>query len=94
MSPTVPVWRVLAWNPVQMAWTVRSSHDDVGDAAEEAEALRRKDKRLRVMVVGRRVMRGLAIKPPVNNATRAWRLDRAGRMSDLADAAKRYKSPG
>jgi hypothetical protein len=34
------------------------------------------------------------IKPAVNNETRAWRLDRAARMSDLADANKRYKSPG
>lgn len=94
VSPTVPVWRVMAWNTVQMAWTVRSTHDDVADAAEHAEALRHRHPRLRVMVAGRRVMRGLAVTPPVNNATRAWRLDQAGRMSDLADAAKRYKSPG
>ena len=90
----MPVWQVMAWNTVQMAWTVRSTHDNRGDAAEHAEALRHRDKRLRVMVAGRRVRRGLTIKPAVNNATRAWRLEAAGRMSDLADVSRRYKSPG
>jgi hypothetical protein len=89
-----PVWQVMAWNPVQMSWTIRSTHDDADDAAQHAEALRHRDGRLRVMVAGRRVRRGLAVAPAVNNATRAWRLDQAARISDLADANKRFKSPG
>jgi hypothetical protein len=28
MSVSTPIWRVMAWNPVQMAWTVRSTHTD------------------------------------------------------------------
>lgn len=89
----VPEWRVLAWNTVQLAWTVRSRHDTRGDADEHAEALRHRHPRLRVTVAGG-VRTVPVIKPAVNNQTRAWRLDRAARMSDLADAAKRYKSPG
>jgi hypothetical protein len=87
------VWVVMAWNPVQMSWTVRSTHDDEDDAAQHAEALQHQDRRLRVMVrCG--VKRVLTVKAPVNNQTRAWRFDQAGRMSDLADTNKRYKSPG
>jgi hypothetical protein len=88
-----PVWRVLAWNPVQMCWTVRSTHDEQADAAAHAEALRHHDRRLRVRVVPAQQL-VLEVRPAVNNPTRAWRLDQAGRMSDLADAVKRYKSPG
>jgi hypothetical protein len=63
-----PIWRVMAWNPVQMAWTVRSTHTDPVLAAEQADALR--------------------------HETQRWRHQNAARMSDLADANKRYKSPG
>lgn len=89
----VPEWRVLAWNTVQMTWTVRSSHATKDDADEHAQALRYRHPRLRVMVAGG-LRSVLGVKPPVNNETRAWRLNRAAAMSDLADAAKRYKSPG
>lgn len=87
-----PIWRVMAWNPVQTSWTVRSTHDDKDDAAQHAEALHRKDGvRVRVRPGVKRV---LQVKAPINNQTRAWRLEQAGRMSDRADANKRYKSPG
>lgn len=88
------MWRVLAWNPVQMSWTVRSEHTRRADADEHAEALRHRDSRARVRVAGGRSRMAPAIAPPVNNQTRAWRLDQAGAMSDRADAAKKYKSPG
>lgn len=89
----MPSWRVMAWNPVQMSWTVRSTHDDEDDAAQHAEALQHQDRRLRVMVrCG--VKRLLQIKPSVHNETQSWRHQQAARMSDRADANKRYKSPG
>jgi hypothetical protein len=94
MSVSTPIWRVMAWNPVQMAWTVRSTHTDPVLAAEHADALRHKDRRLRVLVVKAGVKRVLQIKPPVHNETQRWRYQHAARMSDLADANKRYKSPG
>jgi hypothetical protein len=83
----------MAWNTVQLAWTVRSAHPTRDDADEHAEALRHRHPRLRVMVAGG-VRTVPVIKPAVNNQTRAWRLDQAGRISDLADAKKRYKSSG
>lgn len=87
-----PVWLVMGWNPVLTSWTVRSRHDDEADAAQHAAALQRKDGvRVRVRPGVKRV---LQIKAPINNETRAWRFDQAGRMSDRADANKRYKSPG
>jgi hypothetical protein len=88
----IPVWLVMGWNPVQMSWTVRSRHDDEAEAVQHAEALHRKDRvRVRVRPGVKRV---LQVKAPINNQTRAWRFEQAGRMSDLADANKRYKSPG
>jgi hypothetical protein len=83
----------MAWNTAQLAWTVRSTHATREDADEHAQALRHRDARARVMVTGTR-RRVLSVMAPINNPTRAWRLDQAGRMSDRADAAKRYKSPG
>ena len=89
----VPVWRVMAWNPVRLAWRVRSSHATHRDAAEHAQALQYRHPRLRVRVIP--ATRRVPVPgPPVNNETRAWRLDRAAAMSDRADAVKRYKSPG
>jgi hypothetical protein len=90
----VNTWRVLAWNPVQCTWTVRSSHTDPDDAAEHAEALAHRDTRLRVRVSPALPRWPLTVSPPVNNAARDWRLNQAGAMSDRADTNKRYKSPG
>lgn len=88
-------YRVLAWNPRQQQWTVRSEHSDPGDAAAHAQALRFRQPRLRVRVDPEPVTRPvLMVKPPVNNPTRAWRLDQAAAMSDRRDSTKRYKSPG
>ena len=88
-----PVWRVLAMDPVRMVWTVRSTHDDMDDAQEAAEALQHRDQRLRVRVKPGK-MRMLEIKPAVVNSTTHFRQSVAARMSDLADARKYYKSPG
>ena len=90
----VPCWRVLAWNPVQLCWTVRSTHDDQAAAAEHAEALRHADSRARVRVAPG-IKRVLTVKPaPASSGTRAWREHQAAVMSDRFDALKRYKSPG
>jgi hypothetical protein len=91
MADNPVVWRVLGWNPVRMIWTVRGTHDDRDAAAGQADRLRGRGVRVRVSPA---VRRRLAVKPPVSNETREWRLGQAGRMSDLADASKRYKSPG
>ena len=89
----VPVWRVMAWNAAQMAWTVRSTHAEHDDAAQHAEALCHRDGlRVRVVPATRTV---LAVKPAAaDGATRRWRLEQAAKMSDRADATKPYKSPG
>jgi len=87
------VWRVLAWNPVLRVWTVRSTHNTQTDAAEHAEALQHRRRLLRVRVVPA-TTRQLRVIPPINNASRLWRLSQAERMSQLADDKKRHKSPG
>jgi hypothetical protein len=89
----VPVWRVLARDAVRMVWTVRSTHDDLSDAQQAAEALQHHDPRLRVRV--KPATKSIVeIKPPVVNGTTHFRREVAYRMSDLADAKKYYKSPG
>lgn len=88
------VWQVEALNPTRMVWTVWSEHDNEGDANEHAEALwHRHRSRLQVRVrPGLRAMVG--VKPAVVNASTVFRRQQAQQMSDLADANKRYKSPG
>jgi len=93
-AASTTVWRVVAWNPVRFVWTVRSTHRVAGDAHEHAEALRWRQPRLRVKVIEATVRVLPGPKPPINNPTRKWRLAQAERMSELADAKKRYKSPG
>lgn len=88
------VWRVLAWNAVEQRWRIRNTYDTPAEAAEKAEAMQHHDPRVRVRVMPGVKPPAVSIKPLVNNATRAWRLSQAGRMSDLADTNKRYKSPG
>jgi hypothetical protein len=88
-----PVYRVLGWDPVRFVWTVRSTHDDEVEAAEHAEAMQHRNPRLRVMITPA-TTKLLTVKPQVDSEFRNWRLKVAGQMSDLADAKKRYKSPG
>jgi hypothetical protein len=88
-----PIWRVLAWNARRQLWTVRSTHDVQADAAETAEAMQHHDPKLRVRVKPATTTI-LEIKPAIVNDATNFRQHIAGKMSDLADAKKRYKSPG
>jgi hypothetical protein len=88
-----PVYRVWGWDSKRLVWTLRSSHDDGIEAAEHAEALQHRNPRLRVMITPN-TTKLLVVKPPINSEFRAWRQQIAGQMSDLADAKKKYKSPG
>ena len=85
------VFRILAYNPQRRVWTIRDKAYADSDAAERAEALEHKGLRVRVIPGTEKVT---TIKPPVNCETRRWREAASARMSDLADAAKHYKSPG
>jgi hypothetical protein len=87
------VYDVLGMDPVRRVWTVRSSHNALEEAQDAAEALQHKKPTLRVRVVpGQTVM--VQPDPPIVNQTRQFRQEQAGRMIELADAKKRYKSPG
>jgi hypothetical protein len=92
MNARSKVWHVLGYNTEWRAWTIRSTHDNPHDALDAMRMLRAGG--LRARVLGASKPAALDVKPAVNNATRTWRLERAGAISDLADAAKRYKSPG
>jgi hypothetical protein len=90
--PDVDVFRVWAWNTKTMSWTMRGEPlDTVGEAVEVAEALQHKGLRVRVVPSKKYVV---PVAPPIINATREFRQQQAGRMIELADANKRYKSPG
>jgi hypothetical protein len=85
------VFKVLAYNPTRMVWTVREKAYAADMAAEIAESLQHKGLRVRVQPGTEKV---LMVKPPINSEIRKWREEVSGQMSDLADAKKRYKSPG
>ena len=89
-----PVWRVMAWNPTRLVWTVRSTHDNESDAAEHAEALWWSQPKLRVMVTKGTVRVTIFSNPPICNVSKQFREQQAAQMSDLADAKRYYKSPG
>lgn len=90
--PDVPTFRVWAWNPERRTWAVRGEcHDDLEEAQQYAEALQHQKLRVRVVPGKKYVPTVLA---PIVNATREFRQEQAGRMIELADANKRYKSPG
>jgi hypothetical protein len=78
-------------DPVRRVWTIRYTCLDMDEACREAAAIRNSGLRVRVVP---HIKRLLTVKPEVNSETRTWRLRLAGQMSDLADAKKRYKSPG
>jgi hypothetical protein len=78
-------------DPVRRVWTVRHVCTDITEACNAAGDLRQKKLRVRVIPHARKL---LTVKPPINSEIRAWRLKLAGQMSDLADAKKKYKSPG
>jgi hypothetical protein len=83
--------RIWAMDPVRRVWTIRYTCFDIDEACREAAAIRNSGLRVRVLPHERKL---LTIKPEVSSETRTWRLRLAGQMSDLADAKKRYKSPG
>ena len=87
------VWRVLAWDGQRMQWVIQASRDQRADADDLAKAMQHAAPRRRVRVAPAK-KRVLLVKPPVNNTTREFRLAQAARMCELADANKRYKSPG
>ena len=78
-------------DPVRRVWTVRYTCTDIDEACREAAALRQSKLRVRVIPHVRKL---LTVKPPINSEIRDWRVKLAGQMSDLADAKKKYKSPG
>lgn len=74
-------------------WTIYSERYSESVAAEHAEALRwAKGVRTKV-VKSTRTIHQPAEQPPPTEAA-AWRLKQAHAMLELADAKKRYKSPG
>jgi len=79
------VWRVLAYNSVRRLWTVRSMHSTQDEACEHAEALQHRHRYLRVRVVPatRHQRRQIGVIPPINDASRLFRL------SQLTDEQKR-----
>jgi hypothetical protein len=87
------VWRVWAWDGERLSWAVQAVRDTEDEARQLAEAMQHRNprRRVRVQPAARTV---LDIKPPVNNASREFRLGQAAVMSDRADTNKRYKSPG
>lgn len=90
---TKPVFWVLAWNPSSMMWTVRDSYDHLADAEQAAEAMQHRDTTTRVRVMPGKITI-IQSDPPIVNPTRVFRQEQAGRMIEIADANKRYKSPG
>jgi len=78
-------------DPVRRVWTLRHTCIDINEACREAAVLRKVKLRVRVLPHVRKL---LTVKPEVNSEIRAWRQQLAEQMSDLADAKKRYKSPG
>lgn len=85
-------WWVLAYNPVTMMWTRRSWHPGTAEASRQADALRQQGLRSRLLYAPRLV----AVPDPAPAPTKAaqFREQQAARMSDRADALKRYKSMG
>ena len=74
-----------------MVWTLRHTVYDMDDAVLKASALRQQGYRVQVKPFYRKL---LEVKPEVISETRTHREAISGQMSDLADAKKRYKSPG
>ena len=74
-----------------MVWTIRHTVDNMDDAVLKASALRQQVYRVQVKPFYRKL---LEVKPEVISETRTHREQISGQMSDLADAKKRYKSPG
>lgn len=90
---TVAAFVVYVHEPVRNMWLFKHRFTDRSDADEYAEMYRWKGRRSRVAAVsaaGSRVW----VKPPVHNAARSHRETQAGHMCVLADACKRYKTPG
>ena len=83
--------RVWAMDPVRRVWTIRYTTTDMDEACTHAAALRQAG--LRVFVRPHR-RKNLTVKPLEGTESWRHRYDTAGKMSDRADANKRYKSMG
>jgi hypothetical protein len=83
---------VYAMDPQRRVWTLRATHDDEGTARRVADGLYKSGLRTRIKPVETKPVKPVA--EPVYNPTREWRERRLQELMDLADARKRYKSPG
>lgn len=83
--------RVWGWDPVDRVWRIHYTTDDIHKACSYAAALRKKGLRIKVVPHKTPI---LQVKPQVVSETRRFREQQAGQMIELADAKKRYKSPG
>lgn len=90
-QPTEPVFKLLAFDPVRRVWTIRSTCDGLDALCLAASRLRQRGLRVRVLPGVRKV---LTIKPDNNTASRLFREQQMQASIELADAKKRYKSPG
>jgi hypothetical protein len=87
----VPGWRVLAWKPSTMMWTVRSWHPELDEAEDSAEALTHCGVRARLVPAPRWVV---VPEPARPSPARTFRQAQSAQLSDRADARRYYKSPG
>lgn len=89
-----PALRLMAWDAVRMVWTVRATVDvtDTPTMARVMLDLKRQKLRIRVIPCSRTII--TEDEQPPYNVTESHRHLQAAIMSDLADAKKRYKSPG
>src|SRR5215212_10226775 len=87
----IAVWRVLACDRTRLVWTVRSTHYNEEDALQHQEALRHKGLAAMIQEHATPI---LTIMPQNHSKSKEWREAEAQKLMDLADARKRYKSPG
>lgn len=88
---TTPAVRVLMHDPARNVWVV---HHTATSQRELDQVLGSIPRTRRVRCESATVRHGFTVKPPPPAESQAWREQQAQRMSDLADANKRYKSPG
>jgi hypothetical protein len=79
-------------DPVRRVWTIRGQRDNIRDACKVAAFIRDNGLRVRVTVVRR--PDPIPVKPAISSQSKDWRDNQASNVIELADARKRYKSPG
>jgi hypothetical protein len=88
----VTAYRILVWRPVEMMWRQVATPATWPEAKQCAESWQQLG--LKVRIRDRTMPLPVDPKPAVNNETRAWREEQLQKQIELADANKRYKSPG